>query len=51
MAEVWMGQINYRKAIADDRLTVVGPKALTGNLGNWLETSVFADIAPASEIL
>lgn len=51
MAEVWMGQINYRKALADDRLKVVGPKALTGNLGGWMESSVFADIAPASEIL
>jgi DNA-binding HxlR family transcriptional regulator len=51
MAEVWMGQINYRKAVADNRLTVVGPKALTGDLGSWMTNSVFADIAPASEIL
>ncbi|MCB1880866.1 MAG: transcriptional regulator, partial [Gammaproteobacteria bacterium] len=51
MAEVWMGQINYRKAVADNRLKVVGPKALTGDLGNWMAASVFADIAPASEIL
>ena len=51
MAEVWMGQINYRKAVADDRLKVVGPKALINNLSHWMESSVFADIAPASEIL
>ena len=51
MAEVWMGQINYRKAVIEDKLKVVGPKALTGDLGNWMATSVFADIAPASEIL
>lgn len=51
MAVVWMGQINYRKAVADNRLTVVGPKALTGDIGNWMASSVFADIAPASEIL
>jgi len=51
MAEVWMGQINYRKAVQDNRLTVVGPKALTGDLGSWMTNSVFADIAPASEIL
>ncbi|MCB1762551.1 MAG: transcriptional regulator [Gammaproteobacteria bacterium] len=51
MAEVWMGQINYRKAVAGNRLTVVGPKALTADLSSWMANSVFADIAPASEII
>jgi DNA-binding HxlR family transcriptional regulator len=51
MAEVWMGQINYRKAMSAKKMVVVGPKSLTANLSHWMESSVFADIAPASEIL
>ena len=33
-----------------DELKLVGPKALTKDVSSWMEISVFAGIAPASEI-
>jgi DNA-binding HxlR family transcriptional regulator len=50
MAGIWMGDTSYKKAIANDELKLVGPKALTKDISSWMEISVFADIAPASEI-
>jgi len=50
MAGIWMGDTTYKKAIASDELKLVGPKALTKDISSWMEISVFADIAPASEI-
>ena len=50
MADVWMGDTSYKKAIANDELKLVGPRALTKDVSSWMEISVFADIAPASEI-
>jgi len=50
MAEVWMGDSTYKKAIANDELKLVGPKALTKDISAWMESSVFSDMAPASEI-
>ena len=50
MADIWMGDTTYKKAIASGELKLVGPKALTKDVNNWMEISVFADIAPASEI-
>jgi DNA-binding HxlR family transcriptional regulator len=50
MVQIWMGDTNYRKSIADDSLKVVGPKALTKNIEAWMEVSIFADMKPASEI-
>jgi DNA-binding HxlR family transcriptional regulator len=50
MADIWMGDTTYKKAIANDELKLVGPKALTKDVSSWMEISVFADIAPASEI-
>jgi DNA-binding HxlR family transcriptional regulator len=50
MAGIWMGDTTYKKAIANDELKLVGPKALTKDISSWMEISVFADIAPANEI-
>ena len=50
MAEVWMGEITYKKAISNGGLKLVGPRVLTNDVTTWMESSVFADIAPASEI-
>ena len=50
MADVWMGEESYRKAIADNCLTVTGPRALTKDISAWLQNSVYADLPPASEI-
>ena len=50
MAGIWMGDTTYKKAMAGDELKLVGPKALIKDVSRWMEISVFADIAPASEI-
>jgi DNA-binding HxlR family transcriptional regulator len=50
MADVWMGKRSYRKAIADRDMQLVGPKALINDVGAWMGSSIFADLAPASEI-
>lgn len=51
MCELWMGDISYKKAMADGRLQLVGPKALIRNVGTWLAPSVFDGMQPASEIV
>jgi len=50
MVDVWMGWSTYRKAIANDELKLVGPKALINNVSAWMEDSIYADAAPASSI-
>jgi DNA-binding HxlR family transcriptional regulator len=50
MFDVWMGWNTYRKAIANDELKLVGPKALINNVSTWMEDSVYTDAAPASSI-
>ena len=50
MAGVWMGKCSYRKAIAAKELVLVGQQALIRDVGAWLESSIFSDIAPATEI-
>jgi hypothetical protein len=34
MADVWMGDITCKKAIANDELKLVGPKALTKDISS-----------------
>lgn len=51
MAEVWMGDISYKKAISEGKLQLVGPKVLTSTVQKWLKPSLFHGIAPATEIL
>ena len=51
MCQLWMGDISYKKAIADGKLNLVGAKALTRNVKEWLKPSIFADIPPANQIL
>lgn len=51
MCELWMGDVSYKQALADGRLQLIGPKALTRNVNQWLAPSVFSDMQPASEIV
>lgn len=51
ICEIWMGELSYKKAIADGSLTLVGPKALTKDINAWLKPSIFAGSQPASAIL
>lgn len=48
MADVWMGKVSYRKAIAEKSLTLVGQKALINDVSAWMCDSIFAGIEPAT---
>jgi len=50
MIQVWMGDLSYRAAIADGRMKIVGPLALTRDIKSWLAPHILADIRPAREI-
>lgn len=51
MCQLWMGEISYKKAIADKHLEMIGPKALTHDVASWLKPNMFAGIPPAKQIL
>lgn len=50
MADIWMGDCSYRKAIGRGELTVVGDRVLTRDITAWMANSIFADLPPANEI-
>jgi hypothetical protein len=50
MISAWRGDISYKKAIAENRLKLVGPAALTKSIGSWIRGVMFEGIAPADEI-
>jgi DNA-binding HxlR family transcriptional regulator len=50
MADIWMGDNSYRKAIGDGSLKLVGDRALTRNITAWMTNSLFADLPAASKI-
>jgi DNA-binding HxlR family transcriptional regulator len=50
MADIWMGDITYRNAMTSGVLKMVGHRALTRNVTDWMKLSVFTDLPPASKI-
>ena len=48
MADIWMGDATYRKAIRDRSLSVVGDRNLTRNVTAWMSNSVFSERPPES---
>ncbi|WP_317932004.1 helix-turn-helix domain-containing protein [Halioxenophilus sp. WMMB6] len=50
MVECWMGDRSYKSAVKENRMKLVGPKALTRDIQLWIKDSLFAGIRPASEI-
>ena len=50
MADIWMGDTTYRKAMAGGELKIVGHSSLTRNITGWMKLSMFVDLPPASEI-
>ena len=50
LADIWMGDNTYRKAIKDGHLKVIGNKTLTRNITAWMSNSLFADLPSAREI-
>lgn len=51
MTDVWLGELTYRKAILAEDLLISGPRALTRNVSDWMENSVFTELPSAREIL
>jgi len=51
MCEVWMGDVSYKAAIADGKLSLVGHTSLTRNVRSWLAPSIFEGIPPAKQII
>lgn len=50
MINCWMGDISYKEAIKEKRLTVVGHSTLKKNIQSWLANAAFSGIAPANHI-
>ena len=50
MADIWMGDTTYRKALAGGALKIVGNRALTRDVTAWMKLSLFTDLPPASDI-
>ena len=50
MADIWMGDTTYRKALAGGDLKIVGNSALTRDVTAWMTLSIFTDLPPASDI-
>ncbi|WGL16968.1 helix-turn-helix domain-containing protein [Microbulbifer bruguierae] len=50
MVNCWMGDESYREAVADSRMKLVGPSALTRNIQSWISDSVFSGIPSARQI-
>lgn len=50
LIDIWMGDSSYKNAIREGELILVGDKALTGQVTNWMVNSVYADLPEASEI-
>lgn len=50
MADIWMGDNTYKKAIRDGSLKIVGNKVLTHNISAWMSNSIFADLPSAREV-
>ena len=50
MADIWMGDNTYRKAIRDGLLQIVGHDMLTRNVTEWMNNSIFTDLPSAKDI-
>jgi hypothetical protein len=50
MADIWMGDSSYGKAIREGALTPVSNRALMGSITSWMVSSIFSDLSEASGI-
>ena len=51
MCQLWMGDISFKRAVADGKLSLVGQKNLVQSVEHWLKPNRYAGIEPASAIL
>ena len=50
MADIWMGDTNYRTALRSGELRVTGSSVMTRDISSWMSNSIFSDIPSAREI-
>jgi DNA-binding HxlR family transcriptional regulator len=50
MVDVWTGLATYRKAVAEDDMSIIGPSALANNVSTWMNCSAFSGLPSAHEI-
>ena len=50
MADIWMGDNSYKRAIREGLLKIVGHEMLTRNVTTWMSNSIFSDLPPAKDI-
>lgn len=50
MADIWMGDYTYKKAIKSGLFSIVGNKVLTRNITSWMRNSIFTELPSAREI-
>jgi DNA-binding HxlR family transcriptional regulator len=50
MADIWMGDNSYKRAIREGLLKIVGHEMLTRNITTWMSNSIFSDLPPAKDI-
>ncbi len=50
MADIWMGDNSYKKALKDKSLKIIGHPALTRNITDWMSDCRFAGLPSAKEI-
>ena len=50
MVDIWTNCTTYRKAVASDKLSIIGPSGLTNNVTAWMSNSIFTDLPSAREI-
>ena len=49
-SDIWTNNMTYRKAVAADDLSIIGPLALTNEIASWMSNSNFSDLPSAHEI-
>ena len=50
MADIWMGDNTYKRAIREGALKIVGNEMLTRNVTSWMGNSIFTDLPSANDI-
>lgn len=50
MADIWMGDNTYKRAIREGALKIVGHEMLTRNVTSWMGNSIFTDLPSANDI-
>ena len=44
MAKIWLGRLEIKKALRDDKLELIGDEQLAGSISSWLKLSLLAEV-------